>query len=140
VQGGAAPRLRALAAEATGELNVFGHDGDALGVDASDVGVLKQRHEIRLGGLLERQDRGALEAEIVLETAAKTSSICHSFLVSLLSNLADEALERQLANQQIRGLLHRVGEELREVVGAKVPGSDGSRAVQQFLGDSDEAS
>ncbi len=34
-------RLRALAADAAGELDVLGHDGDALGVDGAQVSVLE---------------------------------------------------------------------------------------------------
>jgi len=35
--------LCALAADATGQLDVLGHDGDALGVDGAQVRVLEQR-------------------------------------------------------------------------------------------------
>ena len=38
---------RALAADAPGELNVFGHDGDALGVDGAQVGVLEEADQVR---------------------------------------------------------------------------------------------
>ena len=46
--------LRSLASDSTGQLNVFGHDGDALGVDGAEVGVLEETHQVRLGGLLKR--------------------------------------------------------------------------------------
>ena len=46
--------LRALAADAARELDVLGHDGDALGVDGAQVGVLKQAHQVCLSGLLQR--------------------------------------------------------------------------------------
>ena len=58
--------LGALAADAAGELDVLGHDGDALGVDGAQVGVLEEAHEVRLGGLLEREDGVALEAQVRL--------------------------------------------------------------------------
>jgi len=29
-------------------MNIFGHDGDPLGMDGTQVGVLKETHEIRL--------------------------------------------------------------------------------------------
>ncbi len=48
--------LRALAADATGELDVLGHDGDTLGVDGAQVGVLKETDEVGLSGLLEGED------------------------------------------------------------------------------------
>ena len=82
--------LRALATDAAGELDVLGHDGDALGVNGAQVGVLEQTDEVCLGSLLESQDGGALEAEIGLE---------------ILGNLADQALEGQLADEQLGGLL-----------------------------------
>ena len=44
--------LRALATDAAGQLDVLGHDGDTLGVDGAQVGVLEQRHEVGFGGLL----------------------------------------------------------------------------------------
>lgn len=34
--------LSTLATNATGQLNVLGHNGDTLGVDGAQVGVLKQ--------------------------------------------------------------------------------------------------
>uniref|UniRef100_A0A0E0PTU2 Uncharacterized protein n=1 Tax=Oryza rufipogon TaxID=4529 RepID=A0A0E0PTU2_ORYRU len=82
--------LSALAADPAGELDVLGHDGDALGVDGAQVGVLKEPDEVRLGGLLQRGDGGALEAEVGLE---------------VLGDLADEALEGELADEQLRALL-----------------------------------
>ena len=83
-------RLRALASDAAGELDVLGHDGHALGVDGRQVGVLKEADQVGLGRLLERQDGGSLEAEVGLE---------------VLGNLTDKALERQLADEELGGLL-----------------------------------
>ena len=60
--------LCALAADAARQLDVLGHDGDALGVDGAQVGVLKQAHQVGLGGLLQRQHRGGLEAQVGLQT------------------------------------------------------------------------
>jgi histone H3 len=70
----------------------LGHDGDALGVDGAQVGVLEESDEVGLSRLLQGEDGGSLEAEIVLE---------------VLRNLADEALERKLADQKISRLLWR---------------------------------
>ena len=83
-------RLRALTADAAGKLNVLGHDGDTLGVDGAQVGVLEETHEVRLGGFLEGEDGGGLEPEVGLE---------------VLGDLADEALEGELADQELGGLL-----------------------------------
>ncbi len=45
--------LSALSSDAASELDVLGHDGHSLGVDGAQVGVLKETHEVGLGGLLE---------------------------------------------------------------------------------------
>ena len=82
--------LGALAADAARELDVLGHDRDALGVDRAQVRVLEEAHEVGLGGLLEREDGRRLEPQVRLE---------------VLRDLAHQALERQLADQQLRGLL-----------------------------------
>ncbi len=59
--------LSALSADAARQLDVFGHDGDSLGVDGAQVGVLKQTDQISLAGLLQGHDSGALEAQVRLE-------------------------------------------------------------------------
>ncbi len=82
--------LGALAADATGELDVLRHDRDALGVDRAKVGILEEADEVGLGGLLEGEDGRGLEAEVGLE---------------VLRDLADEALEGGLADQKLGGLL-----------------------------------
>lgn len=87
---GRAGRSSALATNAAGELNVLGHDGDALGVDGAQVGVLEERDKVRFAGLLQSHDSGALEAQVGLE---------------VLRDLPDEALEGQFADEQLGGLL-----------------------------------
>jgi hypothetical protein len=59
--------LVALTTEAAGELDVLALDGDTLGVDGAEVGVLEEGDEVRLDGLLEGADGGGLEAEVALE-------------------------------------------------------------------------
>ncbi|XP_064149643.1 uncharacterized protein LOC100671112 [Loxodonta africana] len=54
------------------------------------IGVLKQPHQVGLARLLQRHDRRALEAQVGLE---------------VLRDLAHQPLERQLADQQLGGLL-----------------------------------
>jgi histone H3 len=83
-------RLVALTAEAAGELDVLALDGDTLGVDGAEVGILEEGDEVRLDGLLESADSRALEAEVGLE---------------VLGNLTDETLEGELADQKLSGLL-----------------------------------
>ncbi len=82
--------LSPLSADAAGQLDVFGHDGDPLGVDGAQVGVLEQADQVSLAGLLQSHDGGALEAQVGLE---------------VLSDLPHQALEGQLADQQLGGLL-----------------------------------
>jgi hypothetical protein len=89
--------LRSLSAQTTGKLDVFGLDGDTLGVNGSQVGaagrgrvstvhvtrgwddsLLEEGDEVGLGRLLEGSDSGGLESEVGLE---------------VLGDLTDETLE-----------------------------------------------
>jgi histone H3 len=79
-------KLRALATETAGQLDVLGLDGDTLGVDCAQVGVLEERDEVGLNGLLESTDGRGLETEIGLE---------------ILGNLTDQTLEGELADEQL---------------------------------------
>jgi|UniRef100_A0A804NS01 hypothetical protein len=97
-------RSSPLAPDAARELDVLGHDGDALGVDGAEVGVLEEPHEVGLGGLLQRGDSGGLEAEVGLE---------------ILRDLTDEALEGQLADEQLRALLVLANLPERDGAGAE---------------------
>ena len=71
----------------SGQLDVLGHDGDPLGVDGAEVGVLEEPHEVGLTGLLESHHGGALEAEVGLE---------------VLSDLPNETLEWKLEERKAR--------------------------------------
>ena len=82
--------LRALTTDAAGEVDVTGHDGDTLGVDGAQVGVLEQTDDVGLSGLLKGEDGGGLEAEIALE---------------VLGDFANEALEGKLPEEELGGLL-----------------------------------
>lgn len=113
--------LTALTTETTSELDVLGlcellvrgyvecelrrrTDGDTLGVNGTEVGVLEEGDEVGLNGLLESADGRGLEAEIRLE---------------VLSNLTNKTLEGQLADEELGRLL--VATDLTE--------SDGTRLV-----------
>ena len=99
-----ASELGPLATDPPGQLDVLGHDGDALGVDGAQVGVLEQAHQVGLAGLLQGHHGGALEPQVGLE---------------VLGDLADQALEGQLADQQLGGLLvpgERASRKLRRTV------------------------
>ena len=85
-----AAHLRALATDTAGKLDVFGHDGDTLGVDGAQVGVFEKSNKVCLGGFLQSKNGGALESKVGLE---------------VLGDLTDEALEGKLADQQLSGFL-----------------------------------
>ena len=59
--------LRTLSTDAASELDVLGHDGDSLGVDGAQIGVLEQADQIGFGSLLQSKHCRRLEAEIRLE-------------------------------------------------------------------------
>ena len=96
--------LGAFSTDAASELNILRHDGDTLGVDGAEVGVLEQANEVGLGGLLEGHDGGGLEPQVSLE---------------VLSDLTNQTLEWQLADEQLGALL----------VTADLTKSNGSRTV-----------
>ena len=82
--------LGTFSTDPAGQLDVLGHDGDTLGVDGAQVGVLKETNQVSLTGLLEGHDGGALEAEVSLE---------------VLGDLSDQTLEGQLADEELSGFL-----------------------------------
>jgi len=103
--------LRALATDAAGQLNVLGHDGDALGVDGAQVGVLEKANKVSLSSLLQSKDGRSLEPQVGLE---------------VLGNLPDEPLEGKLTDEELGTLL----------VPADLAKGDGSGAVPVGLLDS----
>ncbi|KAI6776937.1 hypothetical protein HG530_000882 [Fusarium avenaceum] len=68
-------RLVALASETAGQLDVLGLDGDTLGVDGAEVGILEEGDEVGLDGLLESTDSGRLESEIRLEVLGNLTDL-----------------------------------------------------------------
>jgi hypothetical protein len=83
-------RLRSLTSDTTGQLDILGHDSDTLGVNGTQVGIFKESNEVGFGRLLKGQHGRSLETQIGFE---------------ILSNLTNQTLEGQLANQKIRRLL-----------------------------------
>ena len=106
-----ANNLSTLSSDSASKLDVLGHDGDTLGMDGAQVGVLKETNQVSLRGLLESHDSRGLETEVSLE---------------VLGNFSDKALEGQLADEELSGLL--VTTDLTE--------SNGTRAVTVGLLDS----
>ena len=82
--------LSTLSTDAAGELDVLWHDGHTLGVDGSQVGILKESNQVGLSSFLEGKHSRALETQVSLE---------------VLGNLTDKSLEWQLADQKLGGLL-----------------------------------
>ena len=103
--------LGSLSSDTSSQLDVLGHDGDPLGVNGTQVGVLEESNEVSLTSLLQSHHRGTLESKIGLE---------------VLSDLTDKTLERQLPQEELGRLL--VSPDLSE--------SDGSRSVPMGFLDS----
>jgi len=82
--------LSALPTNTARQLDILGHDRNALGVDGAEIGVLEQPDQIRLGRFLQRADGRRLEPQISFE---------------VLSDLSDQSLEWEFANEQLRRLL-----------------------------------
>ena len=57
-------KLSSFSTDSPGQLEVFGHDGDPLGVNAAQVGVLEQPDEVRLGPLMQRLEGRRLEPDV----------------------------------------------------------------------------
>ena len=90
-------------------MDVLWHDGDSLGVDGAQVGVFEETDQVSLAGLLKGHDGRALETQVGLE---------------VLGDFSDEALEGQLADEQLGRLL----------VATDLTKSDGTGAVtMRFL-------
>lgn len=83
-------KLSPLTADATGKLYVLRHDRHTLRVNRTQVGIFEQTNKISLCCLLERKDCVALKPEVRLK---------------ILRNFSHKALERQLANKKLCGLL-----------------------------------
>lgn len=83
-------RLNALA-NAGGKLHVGLHDGDALGMLGTELGVNEEVDEIVLGGFLESLDGETLETDVGL--------------VVVLDEVTNKLGEGELADQEIGGLL-----------------------------------
>ena len=82
--------LGTLSTDSPGELDVLGHDGDTLGVDGAQVGVLEESDQVSLAGLLECHHGGALESQVGLE---------------VLGDLTDQTLEGEFPDEELGGLL-----------------------------------
>ena len=82
--------LSTFSTDTAGKLDVLGHDGDTLGVDGAQVGIFKKTNQVSLRSFLESHDSARLETQVSLE---------------VLSDLTDQPLEGQFADQKLSGLL-----------------------------------
>jgi hypothetical protein len=87
---GGVQNLSTLSTDTPGQLDVLRHDGHTLGVDGTQVGVLEQTNQVSLASLLQGHDGGGLETQVGLE---------------VLGDLSHQALEGQLADEQLGRLL-----------------------------------
>ena len=83
-------KSNAFSPDATSELNVLGHNGDALGVDGAQIGVFEQTYHVCFGSFLQRKNGLGLESEVGLV---------------FLGDFTNETLEGQFSNEQFGGLL-----------------------------------
>ena len=83
-------QLSSLTSNSASQLDILSHDGNSLGVDCSQIGVLKKTDQVSLSSLLEGKDGARLESEISLE---------------ILSDLPNESLEWKLSDKKISALL-----------------------------------
>jgi len=82
--------LSTFSADTASQLDILGHDGDTLGVNSAQVGILEQTNEVSLGSFLESHDGRGLESQVSLE---------------ILSDLTHKTLEWQLADEELSALL-----------------------------------
>ena len=82
--------LGTFTTDTAGQLDVLGHDGDTLGVDGAQVGIFKKTNQVSLSRFLKSHDGAGLETQVSLE---------------VLSDLTDQTLEWQFADQKLGGLL-----------------------------------
>ena len=89
-------------------MDILRHDGDSLGVDGGQVGILEKTNKVGLGGLLKSQDGRSLESQVSLE---------------VLGDFSDKSLEWKLSDQELSRLL----------VSSDLTKSDGTRSVSVRL-------
>ena len=73
------PQLGPFTTDPPGQLDILRHDGHPLSVDGTEVGVLKESHQVSLTSFLESHHSRTLEPQVSLE---------------VLSNLTNKTLER----------------------------------------------
>ena len=82
--------LSSLSSDSACQLDVFGHDGDPLGMDGAEIGVFEEADQVCFGGFLKSSNCCALESQVGLE---------------ILSDFSNQSLEGQLSDEQFGGFL-----------------------------------
>ena len=82
--------LCSLSTDSTGQLNVFGHNSDSLGVNGAQVRIFKKTNQISFTRFLKSHHSRTLEAYIGLD---------------ILSDFTHKAQEGQPADHQLGGFL-----------------------------------
>jgi len=88
-------------------------------VDGAQVGVLEETDHVGLGGLLEGEHSGGLEAEVVLE---------------FTGDLTDKSLEGELADEELGGLLEAADLAESDGAGAEAVGLLDATSGDDLLG------
>jgi len=75
-----------ISTDSFGKLKVLGHDGDSLGMNSTQVGVLKERNQISFSSFLKGKNCLALEPD---------------FLLELSCDFSHQSLEGKLSDKQV---------------------------------------
>jgi hypothetical protein len=82
--------LEAFPADAPSELHVFLHDGDSVGVNRAEIGILEESGQVTLSSFLKGEKGVGLEAQLTIDAVADGSH---------------EPLEGGLGEKELSGLL-----------------------------------
>ena len=82
--------LSAFTTDSAGKLNVFWHNGDSLGMNSTQVCILKETNQVSFWCFLESHNSWRLKSKISLE---------------VLSNFSNQSLERKFSDQEFSWFL-----------------------------------
>jgi len=115
--------MQVFTTDAPCKLHVLGHDGHTLGVDGTQVGVLKEVDKVGLGCFLQCADSRRLEPKIALKVRG---------------DLTHQALEGQLLDESVGALLELAdlsqGHSARAVAVRLLDATSGRRLPLRKLG------
>jgi hypothetical protein len=100
-------------------------DCNTLGVNGSQVGVLKEGDEVSLSSFLKSHNGRGLEAEVGLEDALSANATAIQVkpaYLEVLSNLTNKTLEGEFADEQLGRLLVSPDFTERDGTGAEAMG------------------